>query len=191
VSADDTLPARPIVARLAALAPLLAIAGLAVLLYMRLYAGDASRIPSPLVGKSVPAFALPALAGMAGVPGLAEADLRNGQPTLVNVFASWCVPCHEEHPALLALAKKGVRIVGIAYKDAPDNARRFLDRNGNPFERIGVDATGTTSVDFGVYGVPETFVVRGDGTIVRKIVGPLTPEILSSDLMPALAKAGE
>jgi cytochrome c biogenesis protein CcmG/thiol:disulfide interchange protein DsbE len=168
---------------------------LALLFFVRLYGGDASRLPSALIGKPVPAFALPALEGMDGVPGLTNDDLRQGHVTLVNVFASWCVPCRQEHPSLMALAAdenlkaKGVRVVGLAYKDEPINARRFLLDGGNPFARIGVDHPGRVAIDFGVYGVPETFVIRGDGTIAYKFVGPLTPDAVRSTLIPEIEKA--
>lgn len=175
--------------------PLAIFALLALLFFVRLYAGDASRIPSALIGKQAPAFSLPALDGMQGVPGLTNDDLHQGHVTLVNVFASWCAPCHQEHPALMALARneelkaKGVRVAGLAYKDEPANLRRFLNGEGNPFALIGVDLLGRVAIDFGVYGVPETFVVRGDGTIAYKFVGPLTPEAIKSTLMPEIEKA--
>ena len=167
--------------------PLGAFLCLAALLLLRLYAGDASRLPSALIGKSVPSFALAPISGL-NKPGLATADLKAGQVTLLNVFASWCVPCREEAPALLALAKSGQRIVGIAYKDQPANTLRFLGEDGDPFQAVGADPSGRTGIDFGVYGVPETYVVRGDGTIVAKIVGPLTEDNIRDELMPALAK---
>ena len=168
--------------------PLLAFLALAALLLLRLYAGDASRLPSALIDKPVPAFNLPAMAGL-GLPGLATADLKAGQATVLNVFASWCVPCREEAPALAALAKGGQRLVGIAYKDQPANTARFLREDGNPFAAVGADQTGRTGIDFGVYGVPETYVVAGNGTILAKIVGPLTDENVRRELLPALAKA--
>ena len=168
--------------------PLIAFLALAALLLLRLYAGDASRLPSALIGKSVPSFALAPVTGL-NKPGLATADLKAGQVTVLNVFASWCVPCREEAPALLALAKSGRRIVGIAYKDQPANTIRFLGEDGDPYQAIGVDITGRTGIDFGVYGVPETYVVQGDGTILAKIVGPLTDDNIRDELMPALAKA--
>ena len=128
-------------------------------------------------------------------PGLADADLRQGKVTLVNIFASWCVPCHDEHPALMKLAHdaslqaKGVRIAGINYKDEAPNARKFLAEDGNPYGMIGVDKPGRASIDWGVYGVPETFVVRGDGTIAYKFIGPLSEETLRTVLMPEIEKA--
>ena len=175
--------------RLLAFLPVAAFLALAALFFVRLYAGDASRLPSALIGKQVPPFALPAMPGLATVPGLADIDLRDGQVTVVNVFASWCVPCHEENPTLLTMAQRGIRLVGIAYKDEPENARRFLGRDGNPFSRIGMDRSGRVGIDFGVTGVPETFVVRGDGTIAFKFVGPLTSETFGTELLPQVIKA--
>jgi cytochrome c biogenesis protein CcmG/thiol:disulfide interchange protein DsbE len=181
---------------LIAMLPLLAFAALAVLFYVRLGAGDAARIPSALIGKSAPQRDLPALEGLkAGdkaIPGIAAADLKQGQVTVVNVFASWCGPCHEEHPVLAAFAESGkARLVGINYKDDPENARRFLGRLGNPYAAVGVDENGRAAIDWGVYGVPETFVVKGDGTIAYKIVGPLTTEIVAQKLLPAIEAASK
>ncbi len=155
--------------------------------------GDISAIPSALVGKPAPEFALPALADLTRdgtpVPGLARADL-DGRVTLVNVFASWCGPCRAEHPLLMQLAKDArVRVVAINYKDQPENARRFLGRLGNPYAAIGVDTGGRAAIDWGVYGVPETFLVDASGTIRLKHTGPLTPEILRERLMPEIEKA--
>jgi len=160
--------------------PLFVFAALAVLFLVRLYAGDPSRVPSALIGRPVPAFTLEPLPGFshAGqqVPGLSDADFK-GRVTVVNVWASWCVPCRQEHPALIELAKNPtVRVVGINYKDNPENARRFLGSLGNPFAAIGIDPNGRAAIDWGVYGVPETFVVGPDGTIRHKHIGPLQPE---------------
>src|SRR6185295_20107971 len=169
--------------------PLVFFGALAAIFLARLVqGGDPGTVPSVLIGHPAPAFALPPLDGM-NVPGLARADL-DGRVTLVNVFASWCVPCREEHPALTALAKdKRVRIVGIDYKDTPDNARRFLTELGNPYAAIGVDQRGRSTIDWGVYGVPETFLVGADGIIREKIVGPLTAEAVTERLLPAVEKA--
>ena len=117
------------------------------------------------------------------------ADLR-GQVVLVNFWASWCVPCTIEHPQLMQLAREGVPVYGVSYKDKAPEARAFLERRGNPFARLGADATGRVGIEWGVYGVPETFVVGPDGTIRTKMVGPLTPETLASTLLPAIAQAG-
>lgn len=177
--------------------PLAVFAGLAALFYFSLRGGDHSRLPSALVGKPAPAFVLPPLEGPAALPALTDADLRSGRVTLVNVFASWCAPCRDEHPVLLQLAKNetlraaGVRIAGLAYKDEPANSRKFLGELGNPYALIGVDQSGRVGIDWGVYGVPETFVVRGDGVIAHKFIGPLSPETLRSELMPAIEKAAK
>jgi cytochrome c biogenesis protein CcmG/thiol:disulfide interchange protein DsbE len=178
-------PRLPLTSRLAVFAPLAVFAALALLFFFRLGAGDASRIPSVLINKPVPTFALPALTGLADTPGFSDATLRGGGVSLVNVFASWCVPCHQEHPILLQLAndkelaKNGFRVLGLAYKDDPEEARRFLSAAGNPFSAVGNDESGRTAIDWGVYGVPESFVVRGDGTIAFKYVGPLTQDALA------------
>lgn len=175
--------------------PLALFALLAALFLVRLFSGDASRIPSALIGKPAPAFDLPPLAGLKDVPGLSTEDLRKGHVSLVNVFASWCGPCRQEHPVLMAIARdaalkeKGVELYGLSYKDEAKNALEFLEEGGNPFARIGVDPAGRTAIDFGVYGVPETFVVRGDGVIVYKHVGPLTPSAVATTLLPEIEKA--
>ena len=168
--------------------PLVVFIGLAGLLLLRLSAGDASRLPSALIDKPVPSFTLAPVAGL-GQPGLATADPKQGEATILNVFASWCVPCREEASSLMTLAQSGHRLVGIAYKDQPDSTRRFLEEGGNPFSAVGSDASGRIGIDFGVYGVPETYVVSGRGTIVAKIVGPLTADNIKGELLPALAKA--
>ena len=173
--------------------PLLAFLALAALFWLRLGSGDPSRIPSALIGRPAPQTALPPLPGLvnngAQVPGLDPAVFK-GKVSVVNVWASWCVPCHEEAPLLTELSKdKRLQIVGINYKDAPDNARRFLGRYGNPFGLVGVDGNGRASIEWGVYGVPETFVVGREGTIVYKMVGPITPANLDNVLRAEIDKA--
>lgn len=174
------------------LLPLLVFAALAVLFFARLFAGDASRIPSALIGQSAPALDLPALEGAGG---LNDADLRQGHVTVVNIFASWCLPCHEEHEVLLdlavdkALAAKGVRLIGVAQKDDPENVRRFLGAKGDPYAKVGLDRDGRAGIDWGVYGVPETFIVKGDGTIAFKFIGPMSAESLASVVMPQIERA--
>jgi cytochrome c biogenesis protein CcmG/thiol:disulfide interchange protein DsbE len=173
--------------------PIVAFTALAALFFIRLYAGDASLLPSALIGRPVPHFDLPPLAGTQ-TPGLSDADLRQGHVTLVNVFASWCVPCHAEHAVLMQIAgnpqlKDRVAVVGLAYKDQPENTRRFLGQGGNPYARIGVDASGRVAIDFGVYGVPETYVIKPDGTIAYRFVGPLSEESLRNVLLPQIAAA--
>jgi cytochrome c biogenesis protein CcmG, thiol:disulfide interchange protein DsbE len=175
--------------------PLIFFAGLALLFLARLFAGDVSRLPSALIGRPVPHFNLPAVTGLAERPGLSDQDMRQGGVTILNVFASWCAPCHLEHPLLFALAQddslaeEGVRLYGIAYKDAPENIRRFLGQDGDPFARVGVDQSGRTGIDLGVYGVPETFIVKGDGTIAFKFVGPITQDSLRDTILPEIEKA--
>ena len=173
--------------------PLLGFAALAGLFLVRLHGGDPSRIPSALIGHPAPQTALPALEGLvregAAVPGFDPSALK-GKVSVVNVWASWCVPCHEEAPLLTALAAdKRLQLVGINYKDAPDNARRFLGRYGNPFRMVGVDGNGRGAIEWGVYGVPETFVVGRDGTIRYKMVGPVTPANIDSVLKVEIEKA--
>jgi cytochrome c biogenesis protein CcmG/thiol:disulfide interchange protein DsbE len=187
-------PVRPLWVRIAVAAPLLVFAVLCGLLLYRLFSGDPSAVPSALIGRPVPEFTLPALEGLerdgTQVPGLDAADLRNGAVSVVNVWASWCAPCRDEHPLLTDLARDDrFRLYGINYKDAGENARRFLGRYGNPFDAVGVDANGRVGIDWGVYGVPETFVVGGDGTILYKHIGQITPQSLRERLIPEIEKA--
>jgi cytochrome c biogenesis protein CcmG, thiol:disulfide interchange protein DsbE len=175
------------------LVPLLAFIALAALFMYRLGAGDPSRIPSALIGQAAPATDLPPLPGLerAGkpVPGLDSAAFK-GEVTLLNVWASWCVPCRDEAPLLLSLAADPrIRVAGINYKDQPDNARRFLGRYGNPFVANGVDGNGRAAIEWGVYGVPETFVVGRDGRIAYKLIGPITPDNLDAALKPEIERA--
>ncbi|HET7849138.1 MAG TPA: DsbE family thiol:disulfide interchange protein [Pseudolabrys sp.] len=175
------------------LLPLLLFLALAALFFFRLGSGDPSRIPSALIGHPIPKTDLPPLAGLTRdgkpVPGITNATF-NGAVTLVNVWASWCVPCHDEVPFLEQLSRdKRIQLVGINYKDQPDNARRFLNRYGNPFVAAGADSNGRAAIDWGVYGVPETFVVGRDSHIAYKLVGPITAENLHKVLEPEIAKA--
>jgi cytochrome c biogenesis protein CcmG, thiol:disulfide interchange protein DsbE len=184
----------PSIRRFGLALPVLVFAVLAGLFWYALHGGDPSRLPSALIGKSVPQFDLPPIDGLladgAAVPGFAAADLAQGEPTVVNVFASWCVECQVEHPLLLALGKKpGIRLYGIDYKDDAASARRFLGRYGNPYARVGADASGRTSIDFGVYGVPETYVIGGDGKIAFRHVGPLTETVINNKILPLLNPA--
>ena len=174
--------------------PLLIFALLSGLFWYALQSGDPSRLPSALVGKPVPAFTLPPIEGLTGEgsQGFETADLAKGEPTIVNVWASWCVPCHEEHPLLLELAKQdGVRLYGINYKDDGAAARRFLGRYGNPFARVGADRSGRVAIDWGVYGVPETYVITGDGKIAYRHVGPLTEDAIKQKLLPLVQPSAE
>ena len=156
--------------------PLVIFAALAAMFLLRI-GGDPSRLPSALIGKPAPTLTLPPLEGLAesgkAVPGL-DPSLFNERVTVVNVWASWCVPCRDEHPFLVKLAEdKRLTLAGINYKDAPENARRFLGRFGNPFAAVGVDDGGRAAIEWGVYGVPETFIVGRDGTIRYKHIGPI------------------
>lgn len=173
--------------------PLVGFMAVAGLFLLRLYGGDPSKIPSALIGRPAPPTALPPLEGLVHdgtqVPGLDPAAFK-GKVSLVNVWASWCIPCHDEAPLLTELGKdERLQLVGINYKDSSDNARRFLGRYGNPFGIVGVDGNGRAAIEWGVYGVPETFVVGRDGRIVYKLVGPVTPENFESVLKAELDKA--
>ncbi len=144
-------------------------------------------IPTVLKGKPVPEFELAPVLGREA--GLASVDLRAGKVVLVNVFASWCVPCRIEHPLITELSRSGIPVYGINYKYEPENAARWLDTFGDPYARTGSDRDGRVSIDWGVYGVPETFVVDGQGTIVAKHVGPLSPAAIEEMILPAIAQA--
>ena len=180
--------------RLLVLVPLVLFLGVTVLFLNKLIkGGDPSALPSALIGRPAPPTNLPPLPGLERdgrpVPGLTTADF-SGAVTLMNVWASWCVPCHDEAPLLMRLAEdKRIRLVGINQKDQPENARRFLGRYGNPFVASGVDANGRASIEWGVYGVPETFVIGRDGKVAFKLVGPITPSNLERALKPAIEKA--
>jgi len=139
-------------------------------------------IPSVLLNKPVPEFTLPALENL-NRPALSSYDLKNGKISIVNIWASWCVPCRQEQPLLLELAKRvDVQVVGINNKDDPENARNFLANNGNPFSAIGSDLNGRVTIDFGAYGVPETFIVDGKGVIRFKVIGGLTADYINREL---------
>lgn len=173
--------------------PLVFFAALAALFWFGLGDGDPSRIPSALIGHPAPQTPLPALEGLVSngtpIPGLDPAAFK-GKVSLVNVWASWCVPCHDEAPLLTELGRdKRLQLVGINYKDSPDNARRFLGRYGNPFGAVGVDNNGRASIEWGVYGVPETFIVGREGKIVYKLVGPVTPDNINTVLRAEIDKA--
>jgi cytochrome c biogenesis protein CcmG, thiol:disulfide interchange protein DsbE len=179
--------------RVIVLAPLVVFLALVALFLIRLYSGDPSRIPSALIGHPAPQTDLPPVAGLerngAAVPGIDAASFK-GAVTVVNVWASWCVPCHDEAPLLMRLAQDSrFRLIGINYKDEPDNARRFLGRYGNPFAASGADPNGRAAIEWGVYGVPETFVIGRDSRIAFKLVGPIDGDNLQSTLRPAIEKA--
>jgi cytochrome c biogenesis protein CcmG, thiol:disulfide interchange protein DsbE len=167
------------------------------LLLVRLYSmdnsGSSTPLPSPLIGKPVPEFSLPGIPNVLGdfgpASGLSSTVFKSGKVSLLNVWASWCAPCVAEHPQLIELSRQGIPVYSINYKDTPEAARRFLSSHGNPFRSIGADENGLTAIDFGVYGVPETFVIDGRGRVAYRYPGPITREVLADKVMPALQKA--
>jgi cytochrome c biogenesis protein CcmG/thiol:disulfide interchange protein DsbE len=179
--------------RLIVLAPLLVFGAMAAMFAFALTKGDPSKLPSALIGKPAPPVALSAIEGLQdgarAIPLLTQEILVQGDVTVVNFWASWCGPCVEEHPYLIELARiPGVRVVGVNYKDLGANARRFLGRYGNPYAAIGADTTGRTAIEWGVYGMPETFILDGKGRIVFKHVGQITPAALRSNLLPTIQR---
>ena len=173
-----------------AILPLIVFLGLAALLYFRLDAGDPARLPPTLIGQAAPSLDLPGLDEKK--PGLADSDLRQGHVTVVNVFASWCQPCHIEHEFLLSLANdpalkvEGVELVGVAQKDSPENIRRFLGAAGDPYAKVGLDSDGRAGIDWGVYGVPETYVVDRGGIVRLRWAGGLSDDVVRGTLAPLL-----
>ena len=161
-------------------------AGLAVLFIWGMGREDPDALPSALEGRQAPAVVVTQLGEL---PVFADADLRDGEVKLVNFWASWCAPCRVEHPNLEELAVEGVTIYGVNYKDKPEAARRFLNELGNPYAAIGADESGRMGIDWGLYGVPETFVIDGDGNIVLRFAGPVTERVLQSDILPAMKEA--
>lgn len=161
--------------------PLLALVALVVLLYAGMQDMDRA-LPSPMVGKTVPSLPTPKDARES-----AALAATQGQPRLVNFWASWCQPCLAEHPELMALAARGVTIIGVNYKDEPGAAARWLERHGNPFTVVLRDPEGAFAIDWGVYGVPETYLIGADDTVLHKKVGPVDDDYLRDELMPRLA----
>jgi cytochrome c biogenesis protein CcmG/thiol:disulfide interchange protein DsbE len=179
--------------RLVVLIPLAVFLGLAALFLVRLGGGDPSLIPSALIGHPAPATVLPPVPGLERdgkpVPGIAAGAFKN-EVSVLNVWSSWCVPCRDEAPLLVKLSQdKRIHIVGINYKDAADKARAFLARYGNPYAMNGADVNGRASIEWGVYGVPETFIVGRDAHIAYKLVGPITAENIETVLKPQIEKA--
>lgn len=169
--------------RLIFLLPLLLFVGVGVAFFLG-FERDPRDIPSALIDKPVPDFALPALPGHK--EGVSSAMLK-GDVTLVNVFASWCIPCKAEHPVITRLSKElGVTVRGINYKDKTEDALGWLQRNGDPYASIGADLDGRVSIDWGVYGVPETYLVDRQGRIRFKQVGPLTPQVVDEQILPMI-----
>ena len=190
MSTDAETAPRP--RRWLAYLPLAVFAALAWLLFDAALRRRPASIPSTLIGQSAPRLDLP---GLDGATGLTDADLRSGHVSVVNIFASWCEPCHYEHEFLMALAAdpslkaKGVAVFGVAQKDSAENIRRFLGAKGDPYAKVGLDQDGRAGIDWGVYGVPETFIVRGDGSLAFKLVGPMTAATLESEIKPQILKA--
>ncbi|HEX3945136.1 MAG TPA: DsbE family thiol:disulfide interchange protein [Rhizomicrobium sp.] len=175
--------------RLLYVVPVIAFGVLAWLLFDSLYAPPHDQLPSALLNKPVPSFSLPALAGTA--TGFTRADLASGHVTVLNVWASWCVPCRLEAPVLNRIKQLGgVALYGLVYKDKPEQARQFLRENGNPFSRIDLDFRGRAAIDWGVYDVPETFVIDGKGLVRLRYSGPITEDVLTDMLLPAIEAAG-
>lgn len=149
---------------------------------------DPKILPSPLIDKPVPEFSLPPIEGGPG-KGFSSADLRAGGVSVVNVFASWCLPCRVEHPFITKLAKMNVaKVYGLNFKDAPKYALKWLRELGDPYDAIGVDPKGRVGIDWGVYGIPETFIVDGTGKIRFKYVGPMNGDILENQILPVIEK---
>lgn len=190
---DDKAPRQGVGRYVLALLPLAVFAGIALTAGKMLYDQDfngknIADIPSALIGTKAPALALAPLEG-SKTPALTTAAI-SGKLTLVNVFASWCIPCRDEHPILKELAKdQRLTIVGINYKDREENALRFLGELGNPYSAIGIDPDGKAAIDWGVYGIPESYLVAADGTILYKKVGPFDQQSLEQGLFPAIEKA--
>lgn len=174
---------RPPSRRAAMLAPLLLFAALVALFAVGLTLNP-REVPSPLIGKPVPQFDLPPVKGR--TLGLASRDLQ-GEVSIVNVFASWCVACRDEHPIFMDLRKRGVvPIHGLDYKDKPDDVVRWLAELGDPYTRTGADLDGRVAIDWGVYGVPETFLIDREGRIAYKHIGPVTPQVMRDKLLPLI-----
>ncbi len=174
------------------LLPLVLAGIMLVFLFYVLRTGE-RQMPSALIGKLVPEFALAPIPNVLGdngpTPGLSSAAFKTGKVSILNIWSSNCAPCIIEHPVLAELARKGIPLYSIDYKDRPEAARRFLATHGNPYRAIGADQNGFTSIDFGLYGTPETFVIDGDGRIVLRHAGALSPEVVADTIMPAIRKA--
>lgn len=176
---------------MARISPLMALppaifAGLALMFVLGMQREDPDALPSTLEGREAPAVVVTPLADL---PVFSDADLRDGKVKLVNFWASWCAPCRAEHPNLTKLAGEGVTIYGVNYKDRPQAALKFLADLGNPFAATGADESGRMGIDWGLYGVPETFVIDGEGKVILRFAGPITERVLASDIRPAMEKA--
>lgn len=168
------------------IAPPLIFSGFVMLAAVGMFREDPDSLPSAREGQPAPPVVMTEFAGETGFD---DATLRDGEVKLVNYWASWCAPCRAEHPSLEALSQQGIPVYGVNYKDSPANAQAFLDELGDPYAGIGTDAQGRMALDWGVYGVPETYVIAGDGTIVLRFAGPITSRVIESTINPALEKA--
>ncbi|MCV2891807.1 DsbE family thiol:disulfide interchange protein [Lentibacter sp. XHP0401] len=168
------------------LAPPVIFLGLAVLMFVGLQREDPDSLPSALEGKPAPAVMV---SGLGGKSAFNDQTLRDGEVKLVNFWASWCAPCRVEHPQLEELASEGIAIYGVNYKDKAPNALKFLKDLGDPYKAIGADESGRMALNWGVYGVPETYVISGDGTIVLRFAGPITKRVIAETIRPAIARA--
>jgi len=181
---------RTVLTRALYLLPILALLALAAFFFVSLNGPPPDELPSVLIGHRAPQISLPALDG--GTESFTTADLKSGHVSVVNFWASWCVPCRVEAPALQALAReRGVTLYGLVYRDAPARARTFLNEVGNPFSRIDLDADGRTGIEWGIYGVPETFVIDGKGIVRLRYPGPLVGNTLNDIVLPAIQQARE
>lgn len=167
-------------------APLVVAGGFFLMALWGMQRENPDALPSALVGQAAPAVEVVPLGDL---PTFAAADLADGRVKIVNFWASWCAPCRAEHPNLMQLKAEGLPLYGVNYKDKPEAARRFLEELGNPFERIGADASGRMGINWGLYGVPETFVIDGEGKVLLRFPGPLTERALQDEVRPALAAA--
>ena len=174
-------------------APVIIFTAIAGMFALALKTGDPTRLPSTMIGKPVPPLAYPAVEGLMDnekpVPGFTFKDLAKGKVTIVNFWASWCVACVSEHRNLVTLRRSGVPIYGVDYKDQASAARRFLGRLGNPYTAVGTDKSGRSAIEWGVYGMPESFIINGKGEIIYKHVGPISRQDIKDKIMPIIEKA--
>lgn len=166
--------------------PPVVFAGIAAMFFIGMQREDANQLPTALAGKQAPAVEVVQLADQVQIT---DADLRDGRLKLVNFWASWCAPCRAEHASLMQLAGEGLPIYGVNYKDKPENAVAFLAELGNPFEKLGADSTGRMGLNWGLYGVPETYLIDGNGNILLRHAGPITQRVIDGTIKPALAAA--
>ncbi len=175
------------------LAPVLIFVAIAGMFALSLKSGDPTRLPSTMIGKQAPTRDYPAVQGLVEnqkpIPGFTHKDLAKCKVILVNFWASWCVACVTEHPNLVSLRNQGVPIYGVDYKDNASAARRFLGRLGNPYSRVGTDGNGRSAIEWGVYGMPESFIIDGSGKIIYKHVGPISRKDIETKIMPIIKKA--